>query len=219
MRVLAIVFGVMLSACVAHAHSVEEVTSAVSTCDAPRAHCFGLQLHITANADGLVASAEWVAAEVAMANKHFAALDVGFQLAGVDTLPASAVHIENRKQRDGLATDRMCCRTIHVFVVGQLDNLDASGMIFGVTWHKSGDDHKYLIVSADAWDHTLAHELGHFFGLQHSTYPISIMNKADRAEPPLEDRTFAEEEIAAMRPILERYLREGWIVEVSTARR
>ena len=85
---------------------------------------------------------------------------------------------------------------------------------YGVTWRLPKDSRKFVIVSAQALERTLAHELGHFFGLPHSTYAISIMNKADRAEPPVEQRTFADEEIAAMRPNLERLLRDKVIVAV-----
>ena len=105
---------------------------------------------------------------------------------------------------------------IHVFVVGRLADVDEDGAIaYGVTWHTSDDDRKYVIVSAQALERTLAHELGHFFGLPHSSYAISIMNKSDRAEPPVEQRTFADEEIAAMRPALKRLLRDKVIVEVA----
>jgi hypothetical protein len=103
-----------------------------------------------------------------------------------------------------------------VFVVGQLDDVDEEGAIaYGVTWHGRKDDRKYLIVSAQALERTLAHELGHFFGLPHSSYAISIMNKSDRKEPPVDQRTFADEEIDAMRPVLKRLLRERVIADLS----
>jgi hypothetical protein len=179
-----------------------------------RGHCFGLQLHIAADDKGDVVSADWIAEQVASANHHFAPLDVGFQIAGVDALPPSQVHIETRADRDGLATDRLGGKLIHVFLVGQLDDVDDEGRIaYGVTWHMRHDDRKYVIVSAQALPRTLAHELGHFFGLPHSSYAVSIMNKTERKEPPPEQRTFADEEIAAMRPVLKRLLRDRVIVE------
>jgi hypothetical protein len=180
-----------------------------------RAHCFGLQLHVAADDKGDVVSADWIAEQVANANRHFERLDVGFQIAGVDALPASAVHIETRADRDALATDRLGGKLIHVFLVGQLDDVDEAGRIaYGVTWHTRHDDRKYVIVSAQALPRTLAHELGHFFGLPHSSYAVSIMNKSERKEPPPEQRTFADEEIAAMRPVLKRLLRDRVIVEM-----
>jgi len=125
------------------------------------------------------------------------------------------VHIETRADRDELATDRLGGKLIHVFVVGQLDDVDDDGRIaYGVTWHTSHDDRRYVIVSAQALPRTLAHELGHFFGLPHSSYAISIMNKSDRKEPPAEQRTFADEEISAMRPVLRRLLHDRVIVDL-----
>lgn len=185
------------------------------TCDPDRAHCFGIQLHVASDEHGPVVSEDWIAAQLAGANHHFERLDVGFVIAGVDTLPASAVHVETRTDRDDLATDRLGNKLIHVFLVGQLDDVDDEGRIaYGVTWHTRHDDRKYVIVSSQALPRTLAHELGHFFGLPHSSYAVSIMNKADRKEPPPEQRTFADEEIDAMRPVLKRLLRDRVIVEM-----
>jgi hypothetical protein len=194
---------------------VEAARKAAPACDKTRAHCFLIQVHVAADDHGLVASADWIAGQLAVANRHFAALDVGFELAGVDTLPASAVHVETPKDRDALAIDRLGGRVIHAFIVGQLDNIDGEGVIFGVTWRLHRDDRKYVVVSAQAWERTLAHELGHFFGLPHSTYAISIMNKTERDEPPLEQRTFADEEIAAMKPVVKRLVRDKVIVEAA----
>ncbi len=217
---------VVLASVASAAGDGEAVMHAAPTCDKGRAHCFEIQLHVVdltappsggAAADrGFVATPEWIAAQVAGANRHFAALDVGFQLAGVDTLPASFDHVESRGQRDALAAQKLGGKVIHVFVVGQLDDVDEEGAIaYGVTWHRRNDDRKYVIVSAAALERTLAHELGHFFGLPHSTYAISIMNKSDRSDPPIEQRTFADEEIAAMRPKLAQLLHDKVIADVA----
>jgi len=40
------------------------------------------------------------------------------------------------------------------------------------------------------------------------------MNKSDRKEPPAEQRTFADEEISAMRPVLRRLLHDRVIVDL-----
>jgi hypothetical protein len=192
------------------------IAKAAPVCDAARAHCIGIHLHVAAGERGADATPEWVAAELAAANRHFAPLDVAFQLAGLDALPASAEHVATRADRDALATDRMVGKVIHVFVVGKLDDVDKDGQIaYGVTWRTRRGDRKYVIVSNVALERTLAHELGHFFGLPHSTYAVSIMNKGERADPPPEQRTFADEEIAAMRPVLRRLLRDKVIADVA----
>jgi len=206
---------ILLVAGIARAGELDPIREAIPACDATRAHCFGIQLHVATGDKGLIASPEWLAAQVATANRHFAPLDIGFQLAVVDTLPASAVHIETRADRDSLATDRLGGKLIHVFIVGRLDDVDEEGAIaYGVTWHARHDDRNYVIVSAQALERTLAHELGHFFGLPHSSYAISIMNKSAREEPPMDQRTFADEEIAAMRPALKRLLHDKVIADL-----
>lgn len=209
------ILGALLLAAPARADEVTDIEKAAPTCEASRKHCFGIQLYVAGDASGLVAKSEWIAAQLAAANRHFAPLDVGFQLAGVDTLGESALHIETRADRNALARGRLGGRVIHVFIVGQLDDVDVEGNIaYGVAWRLPNDKRKFLIVSAQAFERTLAHELGHFFGLPHSTYAVSIMNKTERKQPPVEQRTFADEEISAMRPVLERLLRNKVIVAV-----
>lgn len=215
MRSLIVIVLALVARVAAAGDDVGAIEKAAPSCDKDRAHCFALQIHIASDAHGLVASADWIAKQVAGANRHFQPLDVGFQLAGVDTLPESAAHIETRADRNALAQGRLGGRLIHVFIVGQLDDVDVEGAIaYGVTWRVPKDSRKFLIVSAQALERTLAHELGHFFGLPHSTYAISIMNKSERAEPPVEQRTFADEEIAVMKPNLKRLLRTRVIVAV-----
>ena len=184
---------ILLVLCVPVAHAEE-----------PRATTFGLQIHIAPGADAPVVTPEWIAAQVAMANHHFAALDVGFKVVGTSELPASANHLRTRADRSALAP-LVTGRVIHVFVTGQLDNVDDDAPVYGVTWRAG--TRKFVILAANARDIVLAHELGHVFGLPHSTYAISIMNKTKRAEPPLAARRFADEELAAMRIAVKRFVR------------
>jgi len=214
LRVLGAVVVLAGAARAADPGELDAIRLAAPTCDATRAHCIAIQLHVAGDAKGLVTTPEWFAGELAAANQHFAPLDVGFQLAGIDALPASAVHVQTRADRDAFA-ERLGGKLVHVFVVGQLDDVDEEGAIaYGVTWHARRDDRKYIIVSAQGLERTLAHELGHLFGLPHSTYAISIMNKSAREEPPVDQRTFADEEIAAMRQGLKRLLRDKVLADV-----
>lgn len=195
----------------------DAVRQAAPRCDAARAHCFELRVHIAAPSEGLVVTPEWVARQVASANHHFARIDTGFQIASVDTLPASAAHVRTRAERSAFGK-RLAPRVIDVFVTGKLDDVDEPGdIIYGVTWRKGA--RKFIILSGAAWERTLAHELGHFFGLPHSTYPISIMNKSRRDEPPPSERTFHDDEYARMGPVLRRLVRAKVIANVATARR
>jgi hypothetical protein len=191
-------------------------TAALPACDAARAHCIGIQLHVTVADSVPVAAPDWLASQLAVANRHFAPLDIGFQVVGIDALPASTARIATPGDRDGLAADRLGGGVIHAFIVGRLDDVDREGQIIrGVTWRTRKDERKYVIVSSAAPDRVLAHELGHFFGLPHSTSARSIMNKRARKQPPIEQRTFTDEEIAAMRPVLGRLLRAEVIADVA----
>jgi hypothetical protein len=185
--------------------------AALPACDAARTHCIGVRLHVAPDA-----GADWLANQLATAGRQFGPLDVSFQVTGLDALPATASHIATPGDRDDLAADRLGGGVIHVFIVGELDDIDHPGeVIRGVTWHTRSDDRKYIIVSTVAPERTLAHELGHFFGLPHSSYAVSIMNKRRRSSPPPERRRFAGEEVAAMRSGLERLLRAKVIDEVA----
>jgi hypothetical protein len=193
------------------------LTAGLPACDAARAHCIGIQLHVPVapGGDELIAHADWLAVELAAANRHFAPVDVGFQVAGADRLPAGAGHVATPADRDAVAEGRLTGPVIHVFITGQLDDVDQpGGVIRGVTWRVRGGDRKYVILSTAAPERVLAHELGHVFGLPHSRYAISIMNKQPRTEPPVEQRTFADAELAAMRPALRRLLRDQVIADV-----
>ncbi len=195
------------------AADVATVTAALPTCDPGRAHCFGLRVHIArSDAGEMVVAPAWIAAQLAMANKQFEPLETSFQVVGIDFLPGDATRIDDRPERNALAR-QVKGPAIDVFFTGYLADVDkADSFAYGVTW-RTKDERKYIIISGMGRDRTLAHELGHFFGLPHSTYAISIMNKAARDDPPPENRRFADEEIAKMKPVLVRLVRTKVIAE------
>jgi hypothetical protein len=188
------------------------VAAGVPACDAARSHCFAIQLHVTVVDGAPIAAADWLAGELAEANRLFAAIDVGWQIAGVDALPASAARVANPDERASFAP-LVRGPVIDVFVTGELVDVDAPGKtIRGVTLRHGAT--KYVILSTAAPPQVLAHELGHVFGLPHSSYPISLMNKTPRADPPLEQRTFAGEELAIMRRTLARLVGDRVLVSL-----
>jgi hypothetical protein len=191
---------ILLLAGVARAQPPElaSVIATAPACDPARKTCIGLRLHVPVTDAGPIATPAWVERQVATANEHFAPLDTAFQIIGVEPLPASAERVEDREERTSFGALTKG-RVIDVFVTGHLDDIDTPGaMAFGVTWWVTGDK-KLVILSTQAFERTLAHELGHVFGLPHSKYPISIMNKTKREQPPVEERTFHAKELAKMK--------------------
>jgi len=181
----------------ARADDVADIAPKIPACAEKIADCFAIQLHIVAGESGTVASAQWFADQLALANTHFAASDIAFQLAGVDALPESVSHVKTRADRNALARGkgRLGGGVIHVYLVGALDDVDVVGEARnGVAWRLPKDNRKYVILAATARPVTLAHELGHVFGLPHSDYAESIMNKTPRDKPPMEERSFVDAE-------------------------
>ena len=216
MRGLLVVCALLVAGPAEAAPELDALIKNAPGCDAKRTNCFGLAVHVAVGDAGPITTAEWIAAQVTGANKHFESLATEFRIVSIDALPASAVRVEDRKERDSFApiayAEAAKRRVIHVFVTGRLDDIDIPGNeIYGVAW-RSKTNVKLVILSTQAWARTLAHELGHVFGLPHSTYPISIMNKSELKDPPPDQRTFDPKELAAMKPRIAYFVKSGALV-------
>jgi hypothetical protein len=180
--------------------------------DTPRClattHCFGVHLHMVVTPEGAAQDVAWVRAQVEEADRHFALIDTSFEIVAADAVPASELEIDDRDERDALGHDRFTRGVVHVFVVGRLADVDIAGNeIRGVHWRERADrTHRWIILSRIAGSLVLSHELGHFFGLPHSTYDVSLMNKAVRLTAMVSELTFAEPEVARMRKHRDRML-------------
>jgi hypothetical protein len=126
-------------------------------------------------ADGVEASRDWMNAQLRASEEMYAPLGVHFRLTEWRTLPASAANIQNRSERDALAP-QCVPQVINVLVTSQLRDVDTSEEVYrmGVTWIGGGK--KYIILSTAARATTLAHEIGHFFGLHHTKVKNNLMS-------------------------------------------
>ena len=176
-------------------------------CSAAATHCFGVHLHMVVTGEGPAQDVAWVTAQLEQAHRHFALIDTSFEIVAADAVPASELEIDTREERDALGHDRFTRGVVHVFVVGRLADVDIAGNeIRGVHWRERAQrTHRWVILSKIAGSLVLSHELGHFFGLPHSTYDISLMNKTVRLTP-VSELTFAEPEVTIMRKHRDRML-------------
>ena len=134
-----------------------------------------LTVHVAADAK---ADDAWLDAEVATAVERLGPAGADFTRApgAADGVPSAIATVDDRDALAALVADD---GTVHVFVVATLADKDKDGPIGGVTW--AHGRRRYIIVSHDdGKPDTLAHELGHFFGLSHTTDPHDLMT-SDRA--------------------------------------
>jgi hypothetical protein len=185
-----------------------------ASCPEGVAHCFGIVAHVVVGEAGPVENARWLAAQVEQANRLFAVLDVGFRVVEARAHDAEFSHVATREQRDAIGAERFTPGVVHLFVVQRLDDVDVDGeVIRGVHWRLRREPKKrWIILSTIAAPAVLAHELGHFFGLPHSAYAASIMNKKPREQPPVHRRGFVAREIERMKGFLTFMLFEGELV-------
>jgi len=172
-------------------------------CPAAAKVCVGLHVHPVVEEDEPVATPLWFAHHVAHANRLFAAIGVGFEVAEVSAAPAEHADMQTRKQRDLLGRKDHDLGVVHVYLVRRLADVDVEGAVIrGVHWRdRAGKGvRRWVILSSVASHPVLAHELGHFFGLPHSKYAISIMNKRRApGRPAWPDLVFHDEELTIMR--------------------
>lgn len=194
--------------------------SGTASCNAGEKRCFAIVAHVVVDGDP-VQTPVWFAEQVAQANRLFAEIDVAFEVREVREEAAEHARIDSRSQRDHLGRGAHDPGVVHVWVVRRLADVDIEGEeIRGVHWRDRADaTRRFIILSSIAGDRTLAHELGHFFGLPHSTYPESIMNKSPRDDPPWELRGFVAQEYKRMRGRRDAMLADGTLVDRAKRRR
>jgi len=170
---------------------------------------FALLVH----ADGV--DGGWLDRELEHARLLFAPAGVTFTLDEVRASPAgtSLASIDDRGARDALGSRVVVSRAgeptrVNVFVTDRLVDVDdPPNERMGVHWRRRrARNVHYVILSSRAWDTTLAHEMGHYFGNPHSPTPNNIMSyERDGETPPF----FDPRQLARIRSHARRFERAG----------
>ena len=139
---------------------------------------FPLRVHQLA---GRVVEREaWLDEEIRTANSLWEPHGLSFVIGERVTLDTTLAVFENGPGPDPLVSLR-APSFIDVFVVLEIIDPDATER------HVAGacrsHDERYVVVSVGQDDYVLAHELGHYFGLHHTSDPANLMwpHVADRA--------------------------------------
>ncbi|MCU0683376.1 MAG: matrixin family metalloprotease [Polyangiaceae bacterium] len=119
----------------------------------------------------------WLEAQWAEVSRLLGGVGVALGLRPVRSLPGASAAITSRADRDSFAT-ALEPRVVNVFIIASLADVDEPGrMRKGVHWRPTGrPDLHYVLLIASAPRGVLAHELGHFFGLAHSSVRDNLMS-------------------------------------------
>lgn len=185
--------------------------AAAQPCAADRL-CVAVDLHVIQEpGERAVREAQWWQGQLNHAKKLFAPVGVDFRLRSVQRLPVAQADVLTRAHRDAFLSEAKSRDGIDVFLVRSLADVDKKGaFIRGVHWRRRDQlRRRWVILSSIAEPEVLAHEFGHFFGLPHSSYRISVMNKRPRKFPAWKDRVFAAPEQRKIRQQRDRMVGSG----------
>ena len=132
-----------------------------------------------------VVTEEWLDEQVQHATRAFRPFGVCFAVDERRTLEPSRTVLETRADRHALGALVVAGRA-NVFVAASLRDVDDPALLrMGVHWRarapRTRPSH-FVIVAGSAWQTTLAHELGHFFGNPHHRTPGNLMSYEGRSD-------------------------------------
>lgn len=145
---------------------------------AGREPVFPIDVAVTSDEHGAVVDRAWIDAEMRVAERVFGGFGVHVRVASVHALGTELARIEDPRMRDRFAP-LVTPHAVQVFVVRSLRDSEQVGLYRGgVTWDsRTTPSRRYVIVAATAVQSTLAHELGHYFGIQpHSGVKNNLMS-------------------------------------------
>jgi hypothetical protein len=144
-------------------------------------------VHLATAAGDPVVSRFRVRAWLRRANAALAPYGIELVAQRVTRLPAGAAHLDTWRSSQRLAAYAPVDGRVHLFVLGDVDGtplgrsiLRAGKRVRGLHWRYRGvrrelRGRQYIVVTGHAPSTTLAHEVGHLFGLRHSTAEDNIM--------------------------------------------
>jgi len=145
---------------------------------ADREPIFPVSISVTSDEQGAVVDRAWIDAEMAAAERIYAPLGFHVRIHDVHSIGTELARIEDPRMRDKFVP-LVTAHELNVFIVRSLrDNEQVGVYRGGVTWDSHTTPSKrYVILASTAFGSTLAHEMGHFFGLQpHSTVHNNLMS-------------------------------------------
>ncbi len=142
-----------------------------------------LQFHVALKDETMIEGKEALLERVALANKIYGNTRLCFEIGEVLPLPTEMLDLISRNDRNSLAENVPSPgKMIQVFLVRSARDVDKpDGWIAGVHWQYGGkqkmqEKRRFIILSSmHSNGETLAHELGHWFGLQHQKEVSNLM--------------------------------------------
>ncbi|MEZ4311673.1 MAG: hypothetical protein R3F14_26885 [Polyangiaceae bacterium] len=136
-----------------------------------------LSIAIAGEEGAPVQTPQWLSAQLAEVQRIYNGFGVYFRKAETRALDERFARLESRGDRDALA-DQIHKGFLNVFVVRSLRDVDDDSLYrMGVHWAPRGDlKRQYIIVASTARVSTMAHEIGHYFRLQHSFVQDNLMS-------------------------------------------
>ncbi|HOX43833.1 MAG TPA: hypothetical protein PK668_09545 [Myxococcota bacterium] len=158
---------------------------------APPEHAIPLCVHLAGPEDGHPPLRAFLEAAVPRAQELLGPAGARFEVRGTRAGEPAERAVQNAAERDALAAHAGEAGCVHVFLLPRLGDLERKDLdIAGRHWRYQGKDRRLrgrryvLVAPASARVDTLAHELGHYFGLGHRAERQNLMKQLPRDPAP-----------------------------------